>query len=80
MTLGEAVFKRLENILNERRISMYKFLKDNAIPWSTMFNLKTGHTKSPSLNVIFQISKALCMTHLEFLNDSLFFNEEIDYL
>lgn len=80
MTMGEAVYKRLESILNERKISLHKFLKDACISRTTIVNLKIGHTKSPTLSVVFQIAHGLGMSHLEFQDDPLFFNEELDYL
>lgn len=80
MTLGEALVIRLEELLKERKISLYKFLKDNCIADSTIRNITSGRTKCPTLAIIYQIAHGFGMTHVEFLNHPIFFSDEIEYL
>ena len=80
MTMAEAVMIRTRNLLKEREVSLHKFLKDNCIPRTTLINLETGHTKSPGLSLVFQIAEGFGMTHLEFLNDPIFFSDELEYM
>lgn len=80
MTLGESVSIRLNGLLGERKISLYKFCKDSCISKSTLGNLMEGNTKSPGLALIFQIADGLKMTHLEFLDHPVFFDQELDYI
>jgi len=84
MTLGQAFtirFNQLfEKVKKEKNISLYKFLKDNCIPRSTILNIFEGNTKCPTLAIIYQVAYAFNMTYLEFLNDPVFSNEEIEFL
>lgn len=52
MTISDAVMKRLNELLAEKNLSLYKFSKLSCIPLSTFKNLLNGHTKSPTLNFI----------------------------
>jgi len=80
MTLADACMIRIKELLKERKMSMYGFLKENCIAHSTIDNLKHGRTKSPTLAIIYQIAHGFGMTHVEFLNHPIFFSDEIEYL
>lgn len=80
MTLGEAFTIRFNELLNERKISLHKFLKDNCIARSTIVNIKIGKTKCPTLATIYQVAHGFGMSHIEFLNAPVFSSEEIEYI
>ncbi len=80
MTMAQAVMHRIRALLKEREISLHKFLKDNCIPRSTITNLERGHTKSPTISIVFQVANGFGMTHLEFLDDPIFFNDELEFI
>ena len=80
MTLGQAFTIRLTSILKERNITLHKFLKDSCIPRSTIVNIMKGNTKCPTLAIIYQVADGLNMTPIEFLNNEIFRNENLDYL
>lgn len=80
MTMAEAVSKRIDELLFERGWSLYKLSKESCLPMTTLKNLYNGHTKSPTLSLIFKISEALKITPLEFLDTPLFKNDELDYM
>ena len=80
MTLGKAFSIRMRKLLNERNITLYKFLKENSIARSTIVNIENGNTKSPTLAIIYQVAYAFGMTPIEFLNDPIFLNNEIEYM
>lgn len=80
MTLGKAFAIRLTEILNERKINLYKFAKDNCIARSTLVNLINENTKSPTLAIIYQVSDGLGMSPTEFLDHPIFKSEELEYL
>ena len=75
MTVGEAVAKRIEEVLMERKMSLYRLAKEACIPIATLQNLYRGHTKSPTFTVILKICDALNMTIAEFI-DCPYFNLE----
>ena len=80
MTLGQAFSIRLSEILEERKLSVHRFVKETCIPRSTIVNLLKGNTKSPTLALIYQVADGLNMTYLEFLDHPVFRNKDIDFL
>lgn len=79
MTLGEAFLKRLRGLLEKKKVTLHKFLKDNCIARSTIVNIEKGNTKSPTLAVVYQVAFAFDMTPVEFLNHPLFLEGNIDF-
>lgn len=80
MTLGEAFTIRINELLKERNVSLYKFLKENSIARSTIVNIANGKTKCPTLATVYQVAYAFSMTPVEFLSHPLFDGNEVDYL
>lgn len=78
MPMGKAVAKRIDELLFKRGWSLYKLSKDSCLPLSTLKNLYTGHTKSPTLSVIFKISDTFGVTPIEFLDSPIFKNENLE--
>ena len=72
MTIGKAIAKRIDEYLFKRNISLYKLAKDSGIPIATLQNLYRGHTKSPSISLVYKICIGLDITVAEFLNSELF--------
>ena len=72
MTITTAVSKRIDEYLFKRNISLYKLAKDAGIPIATLQNLYRGHTKSPSISLVYKICIGLDTTVAEFLNSELF--------
>lgn len=80
MTLAKAFSIRLQQLLKERNITLYKFCNDNGIARSTLLNIIDGNTKSPTLSIVYQVATALDMTAIEFLDCDVFNSNELDYL
>lgn len=78
MKLNEAFKIRLESILKEREETVYHFCKENGIGRSTIVNLMKGCAKSPTLSTLYQVSDALGLTSLEFLNNKIFCRDNIE--
>ncbi len=72
MTIGTAVAKRIDEFLFSRGITLYKLAKDSGLPIATLQNLYRGHTKSPTLAVIYKVCNGLNVSVAEFLNSELF--------
>ncbi len=79
MTMSEAVAKRINELLSERGWTVYRLARESCLPVSTIRNLYSGHVKSPTLSVVFRIADTFGITIIEFLNDSLFFSDELEY-
>lgn len=78
MKMAEAVAKRTEEYLYEKGISLYRLAKLACLPISTLQNLYRGHTKSPTMTVLFKITDALEITVAEFLDSPLFSPENLE--
>ena len=72
MTVGKAIAKRIDEYIFARGITLYKLAKDAGLPVATLQNLYRGHTKSPTITVVYKICIALDITVAEFLDSELF--------
>ncbi len=78
MNTGLATAKRINELLFERDWSLYKLSREACLPMSTLTNLYNGHTKSPTLALIYKISEAFGITPINFLNNPLFYANNLD--
>lgn len=67
MTMAEAVAKRLNEYLYERKTTLYALAKKAGLPTATLQNLYRGKMKSPTLTVLYKICSALDVSVGEFL-------------
>ena len=72
MTLSEAVGKRVENLLVERKMTQYQLYKNGGIPRSTISVTVDGKDKTVKLDTVYQIVATLGITLKEFFDDPLF--------
>ena len=79
MTLGDAVARRIEELLIKNQWSLYKLSKDSCVPLSTLKNLYTKHTKCPTLALIYKLAEAFKITPLEFLSPEYFNIDNVEY-
>lgn len=79
MTTGEVVAKRIDELLIQRDMSLYRLAHSACIPVSTLQNLYRGHTKSPTLALVYKIADAFGMTIGEFVASPLFSADNIEF-
>ena len=72
MTVGKAISKRIDEYLYARQMSLYALAKRAGLPIATLQNLYRGHTKSPTLSVVYKICEGLETPIAEFLDSPLF--------
>lgn len=72
MRLVEAVGKRIQALIDEKKITCYKLAKDGGIPRQTIAAILNGKNKTVSLNTIFQITETLGITLDDFFHDKIF--------
>ena len=70
-TLGQQVAKRIDEYLLSQKISLYALCKKSRIALSTLKNVYSKHTKSPSLESIYKICYGLNISIIEFFNSPL---------
>ena len=80
ITFGEIVSKRMDEILFSKGMSLYALAKKTDLPLSSLKNLYTKHTKSPTILLIYRICDGLGVTIEEFLNSPYFNKETIEQI
>ena len=80
MTYAKAIALRMNQICEEKNITLNKLATISGLTQSTLDNIAKGHTKNPSLRTIHRLAVGLDMTVSEFLdfelmNETLFDNE-----
>ena len=72
MKLTEAVGKRVEELITERKMTQYELGKKGGIPRSTICVTIEGRYKTVKLDTIYQICATLGISLEEFFNSPLF--------
>lgn len=72
MTLIEAVGKRVENLLQVRKMTQYKLYKDGGIPRPTISTIIHAKNKTIQLDTIYQIATTLGLSLNNFFDDAIF--------
>lgn len=78
MTTGEAVARRIDDYLAACGISLYRLAKEADLPIATLQNLYRGHTKSPTLAVVFKLTETLHVSIAEFFDSPLFSPDNLE--
>lgn len=78
MQLSEAVKQRIINLCNEQNITINKLSTNSGLPFSTIFSIFYGKSKSPKLVTLLHICEGLSIELSEFFNDPLFKDVEED--
>ena len=74
MKLTEAIGKRVENLLKERKLSQYYLFKHGGIPRTTINDVISVRNKKVSTDTVYQICSTLGLTLEEFFADPMFLN------
>ena len=72
MKLTEAIGKRVENLLKERKLSQYYLFKHGEIPRTTINDVINVRNKKVSTDTVYQICSTLELTLEEFFADPMF--------
>ena len=78
MIIGEAVAQRIKSILKERTMSQYRLEKNSGIQHGTMQCILKGTNRDIELGTIRMIARGFDMSFIDFLNDEIFFSEELE--
>ena len=78
MQLSVAVQKRIINLCEERKITLNKLATNSGLPYSTVFSIFYGKSKSPKLATILHICEGLNIELNEFFKDPLFKDVEFE--
>ncbi len=78
MNICKAVGLRISNLLLEKKMTLYRLEQKSGILHGTMMCIMNERNKNVTLKTIMQLARGFDMTLLEFLDDKLFIEENID--
>ena len=78
MNICKAVGLRISNLLAEKNMTLYRLEQNSGILHGTMMCIMNERNKNITLKTIMQLARGFNMTLLEFLDDKLFTNEDIE--
>lgn len=78
MNICKAVGLRISNLLLEKKMTLYRLEQKSGILHGTMMCIMNERNKNVTLKTIIQLARGFDMTLLEFLDDKLFTEENID--
>ncbi|CCZ94746.1 transcriptional regulator Cro/CI family [Corallococcus sp. CAG:1435] len=78
MTVCQAVAKRVNRLLTERKMSQYRLEQNSGIQHGTMNSIMSARNKGVELNTVMMIAKGFNMTVIEFLDDPVFTSDDLE--
>ncbi len=78
MNICKAVGLRISKLLAEKNMSLYRLEQNSGILHGTMMCIMNERNKNITLKTIMQLARGFNMTLLEFLDDKLFTNEDLE--
>lgn len=78
MTICQAVAKRINQLLIERKMTQYRLEQDSRIQHGTMNGIMSARNKGIELNTVMMIARGFKMTVIEFLDDPIFMSEDLE--
>ncbi len=78
MTICQAVAKRINGLLTERKMSQYRLEKNSGIQHGTMNGIMSAKNKGIELNTVIMIAKGFGLSVIEFLDDPVFLSDTLE--
>lgn len=78
MNICKAVGLRISNLLNEKDMTLYRLEQNSGILHGTMMCIMNERNKNVTLKTIMQLARGFNMTLIEFLDDKLFTNKDLE--
>lgn len=78
MTVNNAVAKRIERLLNEKKMTQYRLEQNSGIQHGSMQCIMNGRNKTVTLSTVILIAKGFDMSLTEFLDDDLFSFDQLE--
>lgn len=78
MTVCQAVAKRVNELLIERKMTQYRLEQNSGIQHGTMNSIMDAKNKGVELNTVMMIARGFKMSVIEFLDDPIFKSEELE--
>ena len=78
LTVCQAVAKRVNKLLTERKMTQYRLKQNSGIQHGTMNSIMSAKNKGIELNTVMMIAHGFKMTEIEFLDDPIFMSEDLE--
>ena len=78
MTLNDAVAKRIEKLLRDKKMTKYKLERKSGLIHGALDRILNGQNKTVTLTTIYKLARGFDMTYMEFLDDDVFRSELIE--
>lgn len=78
VTVNDAVARRVINLLVERKMSQYRLEQLSGIQHGHMQWILSGKSKTVTLSTVMRLAKGFDMSVTEFLDNKLFYDEELE--
>lgn len=78
MNICKAVKLRISNLLLEKNMTLYRLEQKSGILHGTMMCIMNERNKNVTMKTIFQLARGFDISFLEFLNDKLFLDEDLE--
>ena len=78
MNICEAVALRIQQLLDEKNMSLYKLEQEACILHGTMMGIMHNKNKNITLKTIMQIAEGFHITLIEFLDNKIFESKDLD--
>ena len=78
MNICKAVGLRISNLLLEKNMTLYKLEQKSGILHGTMMCIMGERNKNITMKTVLQLARGFDMSMLEFLNDKLFTNPDLE--
>ena len=78
MTVNDAVAKRINELLVERKMTQYRLEQLSGIQHGHMQWIMSGKSKTVTFSTVLRLANGFDMTVIEFLNDDKFLYENLE--
>ena len=78
MTVCQAVAKRINQLLLEKKMTQYRLERESGVQHGTMNGIMGGRNKGIELSTVMMIARGFKMTVIEFLDDPIFASEDLE--
>ena len=78
MTLNDAVAKRINKLLREKDMTMYRLERKSGILHGVLYAILSGHNKTVTLTTMYKLARGFDMTVFEFMDDDVFRSEMLE--
>ncbi len=78
MNICKAVGLRISNLLVEKNMTLYRLEQKSGILHGTMMCIINERNKNVTLRTVMQLARGFDMTLIEFLDDKLFLDENLE--